>query len=298
MARCCKYTLIRLDTQALRGERLNLGIAVLNDDKIVVYLAKSLKKIQAISSALDEGMLRRSLTNLPSIDDYVRPLCRSNADRLVKLAEFSPFTFSDIGEFFCHSAASYDAAISDILRRLVEPEPALLKQRVKSSPLLSTVKKAFRDGRVMAKKGEGLSNHRIIAGLQLAEGLSADLALKNGAMHVIETVDTTKPDTALRKIISDIAVSALVIEQAKIIFGETQTKGRLVYHASATTEMAATAALEAAAHQGIELINWASDIDKMKFINTISLLAIPIEIPNRSRRQSIHGSTQQKFSLN
>jgi hypothetical protein len=276
MARCCKYTLIRLDTQALRGERLNLGIAVLNDDKIVVHLAKSLKKIQAISSALDEGMLRRSLTNLPSIDDYVRPLCRSNADRLVKLA----------------------AAISDILRRLVEPEPALLKQRVKSSPLLSTVKKAFRDGRVMAKKGEGLSNHRIIAGLQLAEGLSADLALKNGAMHVIETVDTTKPDTALRKIISDIAVSALVIEQAKIIFGETETKGRLVYHASATTEMAATAALEAAAHQGIELINWASDIDKMKFINTISLLAIPIEIPNRSRRQSIHGSTQQKFSLN
>jgi hypothetical protein len=275
-----------------------LGIVVLGEADIDVHLPKSLKKLQAMSSALSENSVREAAASLHAIDAFVRPLCSADSDRLAKLAELSPFDFSDTGEFFAHSQESYDIEIQRLLRRLVEPEPAPVKLRYKSSPLLSMVKRAFRQERVMAKKGEDLSTHRVIAGLQLAEGFSADLVLKNGAMHVIETVDASNPDSALKKIVSDIAVSALTIEQARILFGENDTKGRLVYHASSGTETAATPALEAAAHQGIELINWASDDDKNKFINTISSLAIPFEKKTHRVPQSIHASTQHKFNLN
>jgi hypothetical protein len=117
-------------------------------------------------------------------------------------------------------------------------------------------------------------------------------------MHVIETVDATNPDVALRKIISDIAVSALTIEQARIVYGQSETNGRLVYNASSTAETAATPALEAAAHQGIELINWASDTDKTKFVHLISSLAVPFEIKKSKSNQGIHASLQPRFSLN
>ena len=298
MARCCKYSLLRVDARAPRGERLNLGIVVLEDTKIEVYLPKSLRKLHAMSSAFDEDTFRRAADNLCLIDEYVRTTCTHQAERLAQLEELSPFAFSEVGEFFFHSQESYDQQISSLLRRLVEPEPAPVRVKEKSSPLLSMVKKAFRQERVLAKKGEDISNHRVVSGLQLAEGLSADLVLKNGAMHIIETVDASNPDIALRKIVSDVAVSALTIEQARILFGKDDTKGRLVYQATSATETAATPALEAAAHQGIELVNWASDIDKLRFISTISSLAVPIEKKLPKSNQSIHASTQHKFNLN
>lgn len=298
MARCCKYSLLRINAQAPRDERLNLGIIVLDDSKIEIHLPKSLRKLQALSLAFDEGALRDAADNLKSIDKYVRTICTSETDRLEKLSELSPFSFSNFGEFFSHSQESYEQEISGLLRRLVDPEPAPVKLREKSSPLLTMVKKAFRQERVMAKKGEDLSTHRVVSGLQLAEGLSADLVLKNGAMHIIETVDATNPDAALKKIVSDIAVSALTIEQARIMFGADQTKGRLVYSASASTEAAATPALEAAEHQGIELVNWASGDAKLKFIEIISALAVPIERKTTKRNQPIHASTQHRFNLN
>lgn len=261
-------------------------------------MPRSLKKLQAISSAFDEDTVRRAAENLRSTDDYVRSECVSSDERLAKLADFSPFSFSSVGQFFSHSSQSYNFEVSELLRRLVEPEPAPIKVREKSSPLLSMVKRAFRQERVMAKKGEDLSAHRVVSGLQLAEGLAADLVLKNGAMHIIETVDATNPDVALRKIISDIAVSALTIEQARIVFGAAETNGRIVYSASSTAESAATPALEAAAHQGIELINWASDSDKIKFVHSISALAVPFEKKKAKSNQGIHASSQSRFSLN
>jgi hypothetical protein len=117
-------------------------------------------------------------------------------------------------------------------------------------------------------------------------------------MHIIETVDASKPDSSLRKIISDIAVSALTIEQARIVFGSEETNGKLVYQASSATEIAATPALEAAEHQGIELINWASRDAQIKFITTISSLAVPRERKSDKKNLPIHASTQHKFNLN
>ena len=299
MVRSYRYSLVRIGAQAPRDERLNLGIAVLEENGIDVRLPKSLHKLQALSAALNEESVRSAAENLASTDDYVRTQATSENERLNLLTEFSPFSFSSPGLFYAHSPETYEIEISNLLRRLIEPEPAPPKAQVaKSSPLLSMVKQAFRHERVLAKKGEDLTAHRIVAGLQLAEGLSADLVLRNGSMHVIETVDAAKPDISLKKVISDIAVSALTIEQARIVFGETETKGKLVYQASSATEAVAKPALEAAEHLHIELINWASRDDQIRFITTISSLAVPLKRKANKGDMHIHASTQHKFNLN
>jgi hypothetical protein len=111
----------------------------------------------------------------------------------------------------------------------------------------------------------------------LADGLIADLALKNGTMHVFETVDVSSTEATPRKAVTDIAVSALVLEQARINFGSHGTRARLVYDASPSIESAAQSCLDAAEHQGTELINWASTTDRIKLITTITSLAVPAE---------------------
>jgi hypothetical protein len=252
-----------------------------------------------MSASIDTDSLRGSLLRLEHLDQVVR--CEGDvkdADRLTALRSISPFELSPINRFEAHSNATYEHAVADILSKLVEPEPAQLKKSVRRSRLLSSLKAAFKDERVLARRGEDLSAHRVVSGWQLAEGLSADLVLKNGAMHVIETVDAQSDDISLRKLISDIAVSALVLEQARMTFGDSETNARLVYSASAANETIVTPSLRAAEHQGTKLINWASHDDRLRFIHDITQLATPIEKITKSKNVAINASTQDRFILN
>lgn len=146
---------------------------------------------------------------------------------------------------------------------------------------------------MLARRDEELSSHRILSGYQIEEGLVADLVLKNGAMHVVETVDASGESDNLKKTIGEIGTAALVLERARMKFGESDTKTRLVYNASPALETIALPSLEAAAHQGAELINWASADARMKFVHSLSSLAIPME--NKRRATKIVGGNQPRF---
>ncbi len=296
MAHWYNFVVAQLDAHPLRNERLNIGIVVFNASMIDVRPARNLDKIRAISSALDVDSVRAALLSL----ERFKPEDAGVESSVLRsaLRSCSPFELSELGEFEAHSSASYEQAISRILTQLVEPEPAPIRKALRRSRLLTSVKNALKQKRILARKGEDLSAHRVVPGWQLAEGLSADLVLKNGAMHVIETVDAASDEVSIRKLVSDIAVSALVLEQARMTFGEGTTKSRLVYQASVTNEVVAKPSLLAAEHQGAELINWASEADRASLIKEITSLAVPIESKKSKDNSEINASTQHKFRLN
>ena len=150
---------------------------------------------------------------------------------------------------------------------------------------------------------ENLDSHRIISNYEIAEGLEADFLLKNGAMHVIETVDASDDHTSARKIVSDIAVSALVLEQARMTFGENAARSNLVYDASSTLERIATPSLDAAAHQGAVLVNWASGDDRRRYIvagrpsDTLPIKEIQRHEPHHGNHAGPPVSTLSAFSV-
>jgi hypothetical protein len=298
MVRCYKFSVVQVSANAPRNERLNIGIAVLADDRIDVRLPRTLSKVHAISHALEESAIRGAAENLETIYRLVVDHGASVENQLDALNELSPFGFSVPGEFFANSPEAYETEVDRLLRNLVEPEPAPLKTKLKKpSHLAVLLRRAFRKERILAPKGEGLSSHRIVTNLALAEGFAADFVLKNGAFHVIETVDASSNTLSPKKIVADVAVSALTIEQAKITFGEPATQGRLVYQASAETETAAHSALSAAEHQGIELINWNSEDDQRKLLATFASLAEPL--PKKGKGvQAVHTSMQHRLTLN
>lgn len=299
MAHWYSFAVAQLAAHPNRDERLNVGLIVFNSDRLDVRPAKNLDKVRAISAALDAEAIRSSICRLEALDQMIQAEGTLGFDeRLKALSNVSPLEFSALGKFESHSASAYELAIANILGRLVEPEPSVLRKPARRSRLLSSVKAALKVERVMARKGEDLSAHRVVADWPLAEGLSADLLLKNGCMHVIETVDAQSNDVSVRKLVSDIAVSALVLEQARMTFGSDQTTGRLVYSASATNEDIAKPSLLAAEHQGAKLINWASHDDRLRLISDISKLAIPLEKKEKGKFAGINSSTQSRFLLN
>lgn len=291
------YVVIKV-ADDVRGEALNAAIAVFDGSHTDVRVPRRLDKLRALSHAFDLDTFKASLARLGDVDRFVTEQgVEVLEDRLARLSDLTGLQFSAPGWLDAPTHEAYERAVAGLLRHLVEPEPARSAPTPKRTRLLSVVRKAFAAERVLAKKGEDLSSHRIVRNYEIAEGLRADFLLKNGAMHIVETVDASDEQSSVRKIVSDIAVSALVLEQARMTFGANLTQARLVFDASSSMERIATPSLEAAEHQGAVLINWASGDDRRRFLVELSSLATPIE-KKGSNDPHLTATTQRRLALN
>lgn len=299
MARYSKYAIARFKAHPIRGEQLNIGLVVFAENSLDVRIGRRLEKLRAISGAVDPLQVRDNLLSLPEIDAILREQGIVSAEaRCEALNSLGFADLSEPAEIDCSTTAVYESMIEKIMFGVIEPEQARVKFTPKRTRLLSVVKDALRRERILARKGDDLSDHRVVPNVSLAEGLIADLVLKNGAMHVFETIDASVPEFTARKIVTDIALSALVLEQARISFGELGTKANLIYDASAEMERVAMPSLLAAEHQGANLINWQSADDQMQFLTHLSSLAIPFESKRASKSMRFISSGQHGFDLN
>jgi Protein of unknown function (DUF3037) len=284
MAHSYSFAIIRLAPSDFRGERLNIGAIVLSERGIDVRLTRNIEKVKSISAALDYAVLNKIVQNITKMDEQFRQDgMRTFQSRIEMLKNLEPLALSEAGSFVANGAFEYENRILSIMNMLVEPEPAPRRQRDKRTRLFSQVKKGLKAERVLARRDEGLESHRVVSGYELASGLVADLMLQNGSYHVVETVDLSGDEHVVRRAISEIAISALVIERARMKFGPSQTRSQLVYVASSVLEKLAMPSLDAAQHQGTKLVNWASDDDRRIFLQGLSSLATPIEENKKGR---------------
>lgn len=286
MDRSYRFAIIRFAPNDARDERVNIGLLVSDGAGVDVRLGKRLDKVRAISSALDPAAVRALVENLEELHAEFRRACSSDEQIQRHIRQVGPLLISEVGEFNAPSPSLYELRIASLMNHLVDPEPAPRRVQVRRSKLVTEVRRFFRNERVLALRDEGLASHRIVPGLELADGLVADFVLKNGAMHVVETVDASSEDEALKRLIVDVAVAALTLEQARITFGQNGTTTRLVYDASSANELRGRPSLEAAENQGCELVNWASREDRTKFITTMASLAVPIPTTRRSKGET------------
>ena len=276
MERCYKFSLVRFETGSSRDERLNIGLVVFHEDHLEVRVARRLDKLRAISGALSPDDVKKILSSLSDFDRRSRDSGNiSWKDRFGVLSQLGPLKLSAPGDFVSDNALDYEQRIESIMTALVDPEPSVKVVRAKRSRLLTHVKRQFKSERVLAIRGEGLESHRVVTNLQIDDGLIA-------AMHVLETVDASA-EGGLRRAISEIGVSALVLERARMKYGNKKTNTSLIYSATAEMERIAEPSLKAAEHQGAKLVNWASDSQRLGFISDISSLATPIPEARRTK---------------
>ncbi|PVE58086.1 hypothetical protein DC429_08280 [Arthrobacter sp. TPD3018] len=297
MARWHEFAVVQLATRALREEKLNIGVVVIGD-QIDVRPGRNLDKIKAISRAMTTASLREALDAIPEIDTSLRNVADSSADRLNRIANLTGLKFGSIGQFEAASTEAYEVYLGHLINKLVEPEPAVRQKKASSSRLFSSFKNEMRHRRILARDGEDITSHRVVENWRVEEGLSADFALKNGHLHLIKTVDAFAETSPIRRVIQDIAVSSLVLEAARVSFGRDNVKGRIIYSANSRSEMFAMPSLETAAHQGAELINWASAVDRRAFIDRLSDLAAPLPLLDEINLRSINASVLPNSKLN
>jgi hypothetical protein len=293
MAALFNFWLIKMPSHAMRGEVLNVGLLLEQDGHFLVRAGKRLEKIRSISAAIDAGQIQDELNALAiALSD-----CKA-ADVEHRVASFSFLKCHFQGSFDPGSVGLSEHYIADLLDRYVDPEPAPLKPvKKRHTRLRQEMVRAFRLERVLAKPSEGLESHRIIYRHRLAEGVEADFVLKNGAFHVVESVDASSDEVTLQRSLYEIAMSTLTFEHAKIGFGNNSVRSRLVYQASASLEKALTPSLYAAEHQGAEVINWKSGEARSRFIENLAKIAESTD-PMRNVETLFHASALPRERIN
>lgn len=291
MARSYRFSIISFEPDGLRRERLNVGIIVFRDMDVDVHLTPKLHKLRSISAAIDFSVIQSAAQSFLNIDNSLRATGLHDIQkRFEYLSHVGPFKCLSLGTFRAESQSIYWECVQSLMRRFVDPEQAAFpKLKNRRNKLSTQIKKMLKNNLILALPSEGLESHRVISNYEIDKGLVADLVLKNGHLHVIETIDAALEVETLRRAVSDVAVSALILERARMTFGPEFTRGRIVYSASSTLENAMKPSLDAAAHQGAELINWESRLDRSAFLEDLVSLATPIA-SDKTRERLVSGN--------
>jgi hypothetical protein len=122
------------------------------------------------------------------------------ADRHASLRHVGPFAFGDLGYFATEDELpqTYENHVTRLLRIFTATRRTSQKKTRPASRLITVVRKAFRDEKVLAQIGDSgaISEHKIVPEWPLPSrpSLRANLALKNSIIRVCEIVDLRLSD--------------------------------------------------------------------------------------------------------
>ena len=180
--------LIEFHPYPQRNERCALGLlAFRHDGSVRAHLAHNLRKVRAMDPSCDIEALRVGLERMAEAlaDDMTALPMYVDGFGALRIAPSEGYvTYSSDDE--------YEAAIRWALGVGAEPVAAQsLRERAPISRLFLEVKGVFHTLGWLAKMGQGIEDHVIVPRFALSadEGLSVDFALKNTAMHYLQTVD-------------------------------------------------------------------------------------------------------------
>jgi hypothetical protein len=192
-----KTYLIQYHPYQYRNECCAVGMLVIKpDNTTAVYIAKSLKKAKALNPSCSVQSLREGLEAV-ALEIAQKPNMLELYQSGFGLLKISP----NSGYIAYSCDEEYGKGIAWALSAGIEPAaPINHRERASVSKLFVEIKSFFNTYSWIAKTGQGLSDHVIVPRYPIAidEGLSVDFALKNGYMHLIQTVDFRTAPTVRR----------------------------------------------------------------------------------------------------
>ena len=212
------FTLLQIVPDRLRGEALNVGIVLhtqAGPDLRLRMLPSRLKALMPGYSRVNLEEWREAwLSALQRFD--------SAEQRWSWLKEaMAPLRLSETGgTISAEDANDLEAQIEGLLERLVMPPRSvatLAKPRIRRSGLNAQLTAWFRAQHLYSSKLQDLSKNRVVPSypLSMTEELYAEFALKNGVVHVIETLDLRGHNSYTKPLRNEASHKALVLDLAQ-----------------------------------------------------------------------------------
>ena len=202
-----QYGVLSHYPQANRTEHINIGIVVfLADGSVRVHFGQDLKKLRAVDPSVKLETVRSWESGLPKL-----LAGQSVAEATAFLQHFGQWKLSTkLGKFSYHDDAEYLVRVTNALHSLVTPPAMGQRERAEVSHLHADLKTAF-----LAKGwiGHDIGNHEIVERYPIGPMTTAEFALQNGRLHVIESLDLRTSNPSAKRV--DARSKALTLEAAR-----------------------------------------------------------------------------------
>ncbi|HCB0667878.1 TPA: DUF3037 domain-containing protein [Klebsiella variicola subsp. variicola] len=223
------FSIIKLISDPIRSETINVGIIVQADHGIDIRLLKNEQKLKAVSNRFSLSLIEDFTSEIEWLYEL-----KDDFKSLSKLCSSGSIQISEPGMFALQESASYENKIDQLMKEYVQP--AFTTERSKQNKrIITELKQQFNRAGILGKSHNDLWNHRVVTNFPIAEeeGIYAELLLKNGAYHLTETLDLR--GDSLKQKMGDSALKAITISKAKSVF-HAGVKSFVVYAANSISE--------------------------------------------------------------
>lgn len=218
------YVVLRLKTNDLRNEIINVGIVLFDESlKPTVITMAPLNKLRAIDTSWDAARLSHWTMRVHDVVDMAK-------DAKELLATLDRFGYCDqkaIGMFMASSKREVDENISEIKRFYVANKSGAERlQKEKKSKLQILLKEQFERMQVLGSTMEDLANHMVVPNVPVPEhpGLKSDFLFKNGVYRITQTIDYNVAPDSLHNKLSEACVKSTAADLAVGRYGSETKK--------------------------------------------------------------------------
>ncbi len=255
MARMYEYSVIRVEPDLRRGERVNIGIVVFAESGPDIRITET-RKAAAIASkdwdaqvSLFTELLSSQAKSVQSLSALSETLFRFDKN----------FTLTSFGKFEARDEDNYESVVNRLLDTLVR-KPVVARARRESS-VATEIAAEFRAAHILASKSQDIKSGLVVRDYVVDPdaGLSADFALKNGQLHIATTLDLSSSSPH----IGTAATKAITLDLAKR--SKQKVKTYSVYSVAQGREAEVREHIAILSDYSDSIFNWSDRDEKLKF---------------------------------
>lgn len=202
-----QYGVLSHYPQPNRTEHVNIGVvAFLADGSVRVHFGQDLKKLRAMDPQSNLDTVRSWEIGLPRMLQG-----RSTEQAAEFLRHFGQWSLSnELGRFAYANEDEYLTRIANALHSLVSAPKGERRERGDVSRLHIDLKTAFN---AKGWLGRDIDNHEIVERYPIGPMTTAEFALQNGRLHVIESLDLRTSNPSAKR--HDARSKALTLDMAR-----------------------------------------------------------------------------------
>ena len=250
-----EYSVVRVEPDIRRGERVNVGIVVFNGAELDIRIIDT-RKAAAIASQNWDAYVQVFASNLKELFKEGR-----SASDLVTIVEAlgRQVNLTKTGWFDARDTNEYEWHVKRIIESLIaRPKVA---RRAKETSIASEIAAIFRSALILSAPHEPLESGKVIRNFTVdrGTGLVADFALKNGHLHLATTVNLT----AANPHIGSSASKAITMDIAKKT--NSQAKAYCVYAVAPSRKTEVSEHISLLGDYADDIFNWHEPDEQKKF---------------------------------
>jgi hypothetical protein len=216
-----RFVFLRARPDDVRGEVMNLGVVAFFSTGPRVYIDTLGSRLRALHPDFDQfdfpSWAAELETALPRIGDF-------KAQHLWLQGGLGAISADNsYGHIQGESDEEIIANIADLIERYVQVPTRTIpiknrELRKDRGKLHLQLKNWFKSSKIYSPRVSDLSKGKIVSSypIDVSDDLYADFALKNGAVHIIESLDLRGVDRVTKSVRGEVGLTAVLLDQARL----------------------------------------------------------------------------------